>query len=45
MNLNLYPLISILLFPGGLFLMVSGMLYEWVDHKLVARYQNRVGPR
>jgi NADH-quinone oxidoreductase subunit H len=25
--------------------MVSGMLYEWVDHKLVARYQNRVGPR
>jgi NADH-quinone oxidoreductase subunit H len=45
MNLNLYPLISILLFPGGLFLMVSGMLYEWVDHKLVARYQNRIGPR
>jgi NADH-quinone oxidoreductase subunit H len=45
MNLNLYPLISILLFPGGLFLMISGMLYEWVDLKLVARYQNRVGPR
>jgi NADH-quinone oxidoreductase subunit H len=45
MNLNLYPLLSILLFPGGLFLMVSGMLYEWADRKLVARYQNRVGPR
>jgi NADH-quinone oxidoreductase subunit H len=43
--MNLHPLISILLFPGGLFLMASGMLYEWADRKLVARYQNRTGPR
>jgi NADH-quinone oxidoreductase subunit H len=43
--MNLHPLISIVLFPGGLFLMVSGMLYEWADRKLVARYQNRAGPR
>jgi NADH-quinone oxidoreductase subunit H len=45
MNLNLLPIISLLFFPGGLFLMASGMLYEWADRKLVARYQNRVGPR
>jgi len=45
MNLNLLPVISLLFFPGGLFLMASGMLYEWADRKLVARYQNRVGPR
>ncbi|HSV85178.1 MAG TPA: complex I subunit 1 family protein [Levilinea sp.] len=45
MNLNLSPIISMLFFPGGLFLMLSGLLYEWADRKLVARYQNRVGPR
>jgi NADH-quinone oxidoreductase subunit H len=45
MNLSLHPLVSLLLFPGGLFLMASGLLYEWADRKLVARYQNRIGPR
>jgi NADH-quinone oxidoreductase subunit H len=39
------PIISLLVFPGGLFLLVGGLLYEWVDRKLVARFQNRVGPR
>lgn len=34
-----------LLFPGGLALILGGMIYEWLDRKLVARYQNRVGPR
>lgn len=38
-------LIALLVFPGGLFLLVGGMSYEWVDRKLVARLQNRVGPR
>ncbi len=38
-------LISLLVFPGGLFLIFGGMIYEWVDRKLVARYQNRIGPR
>lgn len=38
-------LITLLFFPGGLFLLVSGLAYEWVDRKLVARFQNRVGPR
>jgi NADH-quinone oxidoreductase subunit H len=38
-------LLNLLLFPGGLTLLLSGMAYEWVDRKLVARFQNRVGPR
>ena len=45
MSLNISPLIELLLFPGGLFLLGSGLVYEWVDRKLVARYQNRIGPR
>jgi NADH-quinone oxidoreductase subunit H len=45
MNLSLHPLILLLIFPGGLFLMNAGLFYEWLDRKLVARYQNRVGPR
>ncbi len=44
-NLTVHPLIGLLLFPGGLFLLASGLLYEWIDRKLVARFQNRVGPR
>jgi NADH-quinone oxidoreductase subunit H len=39
------PLISLMIFPGGLFLLLSGLIYEWADRKLVARFQNRVGPR
>jgi NADH-quinone oxidoreductase subunit H len=39
------PLISLLVFPAGLTLILTGMFYEWVDRKLVARFQNRVGPR
>ena len=42
---TLEAIIAILLFPGGLCLLVAGMAYEWVDRKLVARLQNRVGPR
>jgi NADH-quinone oxidoreductase subunit H len=36
---------ALMFFPGGLFLIVSGLLYEWADHKLLALLQNRVGPR
>lgn len=39
------PLVSILVFPAGLTLILVGMFYEWIDRKLVARFQNRVGPR
>ncbi len=42
---NIHPIIALLVFPGGLFLFFSGMLYEFLDRKLVARYQNRIGPR
>src|SRR5512147_1442361 len=38
-------LVSILIFPAGLTLVFTGMFYEWIDRKLVARFQNRVGPR
>jgi NADH-quinone oxidoreductase subunit H len=45
MTINLPPLIVLLIFPGGLFLLASGLVYQWIDRKLVARFQNRVGPR
>jgi NADH-quinone oxidoreductase subunit H len=35
----------LLFFPGGLFLLLMGMAYEWLDRKLLARLQNRLGPR
>lgn len=41
----LRTLFILLIFPGGLFVLANGMVYEWVDRKLVARLQNRVGPR
>jgi NADH-quinone oxidoreductase subunit H len=36
---------ALLFFPGGLFLLGIGLAYEWVDRKLLARLQNRYGPR
>lgn len=38
-------LINLLFFPGGLFLLGLGLGYEWLDRKLLARLQNRIGPR
>ena len=38
-------LIALLFFPGGLVILLAGMAYEWIDRKLVARFQNRIGPR
>lgn len=43
--LTLNPLIALLVFPGGLFLMAGGLFFEWADRKLLARFQNRIGPR
>jgi NADH-quinone oxidoreductase subunit H len=37
-------LVYILVFPGLLFLSVLGMFLEYVDRKLYAKLQNRVGP-
>jgi NADH-quinone oxidoreductase subunit H len=45
MNIIFPPLIALLFFPGGLFLLGSGLVYEYVDRKLVAQFQNRIGPR
>jgi len=42
---TLTALLSLMFFPAGIALILSGMLYEWVDRKLVARFQNRIGPR
>jgi len=41
----LKQLLNIFIFPGGLFVLVLGMFYLWVNRKLIARLQNRVGPR
>ncbi|MBI5745025.1 MAG: NADH-quinone oxidoreductase subunit H, partial [Elusimicrobia bacterium] len=38
------PLAKILVFPGFLFLAVYGLLLQWVDRKLCAVMQNRMGP-
>ena len=38
-------LFAILIFPCGFFLMFFGLAYEWVNRKLLALLQNRVGPR
>jgi NADH-quinone oxidoreductase subunit H len=38
-------ILTLLFFPGGLFVLLGGMVYEWADRKLVARLQNRIGPR
>jgi len=39
------PIIALLFFPAGLFVIVTGLMYMWADRKLVAQYQNRIGPR
>jgi len=39
------PIIALLFFPAGAFVMAGGLAYEWVDRKLIARFQNRIGPR
>jgi NADH-quinone oxidoreductase subunit H len=45
MNLSIPPWLAMLIFPGGAFLLGWGLLFEFIDRKLVARFQNRVGPR
>ncbi|MBP9502203.1 MAG: NADH-quinone oxidoreductase subunit H [Candidatus Promineofilum sp.] len=38
-------LIYLMFFPAGLGLIAAGLFYQWVDRKLLARFQNRIGPR
>jgi len=42
---TLTSLFTMLFFPAGISLILVGMSYEWIDRKLVARFQNRIGPR
>lgn len=37
--------VSVLVYPGLLFLIVIGLLTQWYMRKLVGRMQNRVGPK
>jgi NADH-quinone oxidoreductase subunit H len=41
----LLQLFALAIFPGGLALLSLGLAYEWVDRKLLAQLQNRLGPR
>jgi NADH-quinone oxidoreductase subunit H len=42
---GLWAIVALLVFPSGLSLLAGGLAYEWVDRKLLALLQNRVGPR
>lgn len=42
---NITSVANLLVFPGGLFLIFVSLLYQWIDRKLIARLQNRIGPR
>jgi NADH-quinone oxidoreductase subunit H len=42
---NILSVLALVVFPGGLFLLACGLAYEWADRKLVAQFQNRIGPR
>jgi len=41
----LSDLFRLFVFPGGFTLLFTGLVYEWIDRKLMALFQNRVGPR
>ena len=38
-------LFYLLIFPGLAFQVICGLVFEWADRKLLARFQRRVGPR
>ena len=42
---SISAILALLIFPGGLALLASGLIYEWIDRKLLAQLQNRAGPR
>ncbi len=37
-------LFKLLVFPGFLFLLVCALFFDWVDRRIIARFQGRVGP-
>ena len=36
--------LALLIFPGLVFQVTCGLIFEWIDRKLLARFQRRVGP-
>ncbi len=37
-------LFNLLIFPGFLFLFICALIFEWIDRRIIARFQERVGP-
>lgn len=37
-------IVNLLIFPGFLFLFLCALVFEWVDRRIIARFQERVGP-
>ncbi len=37
-------LLKLLVFPGFLFLFLCALFFDWVDRRIIARFQGRVGP-
>ncbi|MCU0488040.1 MAG: NADH-quinone oxidoreductase subunit H [Anaerolineales bacterium] len=42
---DIQTIVAFLFFPSGLFVVLCGLAYEWVDRKVIARLQSRIGPR
>ncbi|MCD6535699.1 MAG: NADH-quinone oxidoreductase subunit H [Thaumarchaeota archaeon] len=40
----IWKILEALIFPGAVFILTVSLFYEWIDRKLYARLQNRVGP-
>lgn len=38
-------IVALLFFPAGVAVILGGLLYEWIDRKMMAQLQNRIGPR
>lgn len=43
MNLGL-ELVKVLVYPGLLFIIILSLIVEWIDRKIYAKAQNRIGP-
>lgn len=44
MSDGLWSLFTLLIFPGFAFLFVCAMLFAWIDRRVIARLQGRIGP-